>query len=210
VAEHQPAKLAAAEALYETTRGAPLVIGGWPVDEGRELRFALYLPKLLSVLAHGDPNAEVKGLAEFPPDERPPVLITHLAFQIMVGCGGALLAFAAWGGVLLVRRKRPERSRAFLTAAVLVAPLGLLALEAGWVVTEVGRQPWIIYGVMRVSEAVTPMPGLIVSFWVSVAVYVFLGAVVTLLLFRHVISVPPQPAERSDPEASRPAGGKAP
>jgi cytochrome d ubiquinol oxidase subunit I len=91
-----------------------------------------------------------------------------------------------------------------------VAPLGLLAVEAGWVVTEVGRQPWIIYGVMRVSEAVTPMPGLIVSFWVSVAIYVFLGGVVTLLMFRHVLSVPPQPAEGSSPEASRRASEAAP
>jgi cytochrome d ubiquinol oxidase subunit I len=210
VAQYQPAKLAAAEALYETTRGASLVVGGWPVNEGRELRYALHLPRLLSVLAKGDPDAEVTGLADIPPDERPPVLVTHLAFQLMVGCGGAMLAFAAWGAVLLARRRRPERSRAFLTAAVLVAPLGLLAVEAGWVVTEVGRQPWIIYGVMRVSEAVTPMPGLIVSFWVSVAIYVFLGGVVTLLMFRHVLSVPPQPAEGSSPEASRRAGEAAP
>ena len=190
IASYQPAKLAAAEALWETQRGAPLVLGGWPIDGGRELVGAVHIPKALSWLAQGDLDAEVIGLADIPENQRPPVLIPHLAFQVMVGCGFAMLAVVAWAALLKLKKRRLAQHRAFLTAAMLSGPLGLIAVEAGWVVTEVGRQPWIIHRVMRVSDAVTPMPGLQVSFLASVAVYLFLGSVVALLLYRHVISVP--------------------
>lgn len=190
LAVHQPAKLAAAEALWKTTRGAPLVIGGWPVDGGRELVGALHVPRALSLLARGDLNAEVTGLADIPEDERPPVLIPHLAFQVMVGSGFVMLGVVALAALLALRKRELHRHRLFLTVAMLSGPLGLIAVEAGWVVTEVGRQPWIIRGFMRVSEAVTPMPGLWVSFLASVAVYLLLGSVVAVLLYRHVVSVP--------------------
>ncbi len=190
LATYQPAKLAAAEALWETTRGAPLLVGGIPIDGGRHVILGLHIPKGLSVLAHADPDAEVVGLADIPEDQRPPVLIVHLAFQIMVGCGFAMLGLVGYGLWLRWRKRTLEDHRGFLTAAVCVGPLGLIAVEAGWVVTEVGRQPWIIFGVMRVRDAVTPMPGLHVSFWASVGVYLFLGSVVAVLLYRHVVSVP--------------------
>lgn len=190
LAEHQPAKLAAAEALWETQRGAPLLIGGVPVEGGERVVGALHVPKLLSFLATGDFDGEVIGLADIPESARPPVLIPHLAFQIMVGCGVVMLLVAGYGAYLRVRKRRLAEQRTFLRLAALTAPLGLLAVEAGWTLTEVGRQPWIVRGVMLVSEAVTPMPGLVVSLFVSIAVYLFLGAVVAVLLYRHVVSVP--------------------
>jgi len=190
IAQVQPVKLAAAESLFETQAGAPLVIGGWPdVDSGR-VTAGLHVPKLLSVLATGDPDGTVRGLRDFPRDEWPPVAIVHVAFQIMVACGLGMLALAAWATWLALRRRSIADCRAFLRAATLAAPLGLIAVEAGWVVTEVGRQPWIIRGVMRVDEAVTPMPGLWVSLSVTVALYVLLGVVVAVSLRRHVLSVP--------------------
>lgn len=207
IAEHQPSKLAAAEALWETQRGAPLVIGGIPLNGGREVILGLHVPRALSFLAAADFDAEVTGLEDIPEGERPPVLITHLAFQIMVGAGVAMLALVAWAAWLAWRKKRDlARHRRFLMLATLSGPLGLIAVEAGWCVTEVGRQPWIIRGVMLVSEAVTPMPGLVYSLLTCLAVYAFLGSVVALLLYRHVVSVPlgtnetgaPGPSGRGD------------
>lgn len=188
LALHQPIKLAAAEALFRTTRGAPLAIGGVPDIDARTLRGAVEVPKLLSVLAKGDPNAEVLGLETRPREDWPPIGVVHAAFQVMVGAGFAMLAVALWGGALVLRRKRLETARRFLLAAMLASPLGLLAVEAGWVVTEVGRQPWIIVGVMRVRDAVTPMPGLVLSLTAVTLVYAMLGIVVGVLLRRHVLA----------------------
>jgi cytochrome bd ubiquinol oxidase subunit I len=157
----------------------------------------IHVPKLLSFMAHGDLNAKVIGLKDFEPDLRPPVLIPHLAFQVMVGCGMLMLALVAWAAFLLWRRRPLETNRRFLRAALLVAPLGLIAVEAGWIVTEVGRQPWIIQGVLRVKDAVTPMPGLQYSLFASIAVYLLLGSVVAVLLYRQVLST--EPARRSSP-----------
>jgi cytochrome bd ubiquinol oxidase subunit I len=205
IAKHQPAKLAAAEALWETQKGAPLLIGGIPLDGGRRVVGGIHVPKLLSFLAFADLDAEVIGLEDIPAHERPPVLIPHLAFQIMVGCGTAMLLVAGWSAWLLWKKRALERDRRFLTVAMLSGPLGMIAVEAGWTVTEVGRQPWIIRGFMLVSEAVTPMPGLWVSLLISIAVYLFLGGVVALLLYRHVISVPLGQSELPPPEELEPA-----
>lgn len=203
LARHQPAKLAAAEALWETQRGASLVIGGLPVDGGRDVAYAVHVPKLLSWLATGDLDGEVRGLEDIAADQRPPVLVTHLAFQVMVGCGMAILALSLWGLWLLWRRRPLHEQRLFLACAAVAGPLGLIAVEAGWVVTEVGRQPWIIHGIMRVSEAVTPMPGLTWTLAASVAIYLFLGGVVALLLYRHVISVPRAASSELGPERAK-------
>ncbi len=190
LAQYQPSKLAAAEALWETQRGAPLLVGGIPLDGGRKVILGLHIPKALSFLAKADFDAEVTGLADIPENERPPVLIPHLAFQVMVGAGFTMLALVAYAAWLLWKKQDLSRHRRFLQLATFAGPLGLIAVEAGWVVTEVGRQPWIIRGVMLVSEAVTPMPGLLWSLLTSLAVYFFLGVVVLVLLYRHVISVP--------------------
>ena len=189
VADRQPEKLAAAEGLFHTQKPAPLSIGGWPDEESGELKYAIEIPRGLSFLAHGDFDAEVTGLDQIPRDEWPPVAVVHVAFQIMVGCGFTMLAFGGLGALLWWRRKRsPADHPAYVRWAPWVAPLGLLAIEAGWTVTEVGRQPWIIRGVMKTSEAVTPMPGLTVPLITFTALYVVLGVVVVVLLKNHVIA----------------------
>ncbi|HLA79553.1 MAG TPA: cytochrome ubiquinol oxidase subunit I [Vicinamibacteria bacterium] len=191
LAEHQPVKLAAMEGQFKTERGAPLRIGGWPDQDRQETRFALEIPYALSLLAFHDPHAEVQGLDAVPPTDWPPVAVVHLAFQVMVACGTAMAAVSAIGGWLwLKRRRRLPDARWFLRLVVLTGPLGFLALEAGWTVTEVGRQPWVIRGVMRTAEAVTPMPHLVVPFTVFSLLYLVLGLVVVLLLRRQVFASP--------------------
>ncbi|MET0412898.1 MAG: cytochrome ubiquinol oxidase subunit I [Polyangiaceae bacterium] len=202
IAAHQPSKLAAAEALWQTQQGAPFLIGGIPLDGGRRVVGGIHVPKVLSFMAFGDFDAKVTGLEDVPPNERPPVLITHLAFQIMIACGSAMFAVSLWGAWLLWKKRRIEKDRRFLLVAMLSGPLGMIAVEAGWTVTEVGRQPWIIRGYMLVSEAVTPMPGLWLSLLTSIVVYLFLGAVVAVLLYRHVVNVPLGKSELPPPDPS--------
>ncbi len=195
VAVTQPAKLAAFEGQFETEKGAPLRIGGIPDEETGKTNYAIEIPYLLSILAHGDPNAVVKGLNEFPKDEHPPVAIVHFAFQIMVACGMLMMAIAVWGAWRWWRARKKGAGKWldekwFLRALILAAPLGFVAIETGWTVTEVGRQPWIIYGVMRTADAVTPMPGLVVPFVTFTILYIFLAIITTWLLFRQVASSP--------------------
>ncbi|MFP2912139.1 cytochrome ubiquinol oxidase subunit I [Pyxidicoccus sp. 3LFB2] len=180
VAREQPVKLAAMESHFETERGAPLRLGG-----------GVEIPKGLSILAFADPDAEVKGLNEFPRDEWPPVAKVHLAFQIMVGTGSlmALLALVTLG--LRWKRKAWPEGRWLTWAWLLSGPLGVVALEAGWLVTEWGRQPWIVRGVMRTADAVTPVPHLAAPFWTFTAVYLFLGVTVVFLMVRQVAGTLP-------------------
>jgi cytochrome d ubiquinol oxidase subunit I len=189
-ARTQPVKLAAMEGQFETERGAPLRLGGIPDEAARKTRYAIEVPYGLSLLAFHDPQAEVLGLEAFPESVWPPVAIVHLAFQVMVGAGMILAAVSLWGGWLAYRR-RLFASRTFLKACVVAAPLGIVAIEAGWTVTEVGRQPWIIQGVMRTADAVTPMPGLVVPFLLFTGLYLFLACIVVWLLARQVAASPP-------------------
>jgi cytochrome d ubiquinol oxidase subunit I len=182
VAKTQPVKLAALESEWETMRRAPLHIGGWPDVTREQTRWAIQIPAGLSLLAFHDPNAEVKGLRAFPRDVWPPVVIVHLAFQVMVAAGLALAFVALWTGWVAWRRHDVTSSRRLLMAVALVTPLGFVATEAGWIVTEVGRQPWIVQGLVRTSAAVTPMPGLIVPMLTFTALYVGLGAIVAVLI----------------------------
>ena len=187
VAVRQPAKLAALEGQFDTERGAPLRLGGWPDPAAETTRYALEIPYGLSFLAFHDPRAEVRGLASFPPRDRPDPRPVHVAFQIMVGCGSVLALVALWWGVMWFRgRQRPGRepSRSLLAAVAVCGPLGFLAIEAGWTVTEVGRQPWVVYGVVRTADAVTPVTGLVVPFALVTVVYATLGVVVAVLLGR--------------------------
>jgi cytochrome d ubiquinol oxidase subunit I len=190
VAEYQPAKLAAMETHFETGRRVPLVIGGWPDMATGETRYALRIPGGLSFLAFHDVDAEVKGLDQVPRADWPNVPIVHAAFQLMVGLGTFMALVGLWAGVLAFRRRDPCASTWFLRALALAAPMGFIAIEAGWTVTEVGRQPWIVYGVLRTADAVTPMPGLIVPFLGFTALYCFLGAIVAWLLYRQIIRSP--------------------
>ena len=186
VAEHQPAKLAAMEGVFRTQRGAPLTIGGWPDAAAQTMRFGLEIPYGLSLMAFHDPRAEVMGLDAVPRADWPPVAVVHVAFQVMVACGTVLAALALLGAFLAGRGRRVPDQPWYLKALLLASPLGLVALEAGWTVTEVGRQPWIIHGVLRTADAVTPMPGLPVPLAAFTALYLMLGAVVVVLLRRQV------------------------
>ena len=167
VAIGQPAKLAAMEQLERTQARAPIRMG------------PIAIPGALSLLAHSDPNAVVTGLDAFAPGDRPPRAVKPL-FQTMVLFGTLLAAHAVWAIWLALRRR--AWSAAFLKATVLAGPLGFLALEAGWGVTELGRQPWVIYGVLRTADSVTSMRGLVVPFTAFVLIYLFLSVAVVVLL----------------------------
>ena len=196
VAVTQPVKLAAFEGHFETEQGASFRIGGLPDEDARVTRYSIEIPYALSILAYGDPNAVVKGLNDFPADQHPPVAIVHIAFQIMVACGVAMMLISLWGAWRYLRGRRNRtwlNSKWFLRALMAAAPLGFIAIETGWIVTEVGRQPWIIYGVMRTSEAVTPMPGLIIPFITFTLLYIFLALVTVWLLLRQVAASPREP-----------------
>ena len=193
VAEYQPVKLAALESHFETQRGAPLHIGGWPDVDARETRWSIEIPRALSLLAFHEPNAEVKGLADFPRDEWPPVAIVHVAFQIMVALGTVMALVSAWALWRWWRGRGIDAvvaDRHVLRALGLVMPMGFLAIEAGWTVTEVGRQPWIVYGMLRTADAVTPMPGLVVPFLIFTLLYVLLGLIVVYLLRQQIVRAP--------------------
>jgi cytochrome d ubiquinol oxidase subunit I len=190
VARYQPVKLAALEGQFETQKGAPLRIGGLPDVTTGTTRFAIEIPDGLSLLAFHDPHATVRGLRSFAREDWPPVAVVHIAFQIMVAAGLALIAITVWGAYLSWRQQTFAQLRWFLIAVVLASPLGFAAIETGWVVTEVGRQPWIIYGVMRTATAVTPMPGLVVPFATFTVLYIFLAVTVVWLLQRQVIESP--------------------
>jgi cytochrome d ubiquinol oxidase subunit I len=191
VAENQPVKLAAFEGLPQTTEGAPLTIGGWYDKDTNELNGGIEIPKLLSLLATHDPNGTVQGLATVPPEDRPPVNIVRYAFNTMVGIGTALALLGAVFVLTWWRKRRLPRSPWFYRALMAAGPLALVALIAGWITTEVGRQPWIVYQVMRVSDAVTGNDGLELGFAALVLVYLGLGAAVAWLL-RRLAARPPE------------------
>jgi cytochrome d ubiquinol oxidase subunit I len=180
VAVAQPTKLAALEGVPTTTRGAPVHLLGWYTDG--KVRYGLRIPKLLSFLAYHDPGARVEGLDAVPPDRRPPVNVVRVAFQLMVGIGTLLALLGVGFLAARVRRRRLPESRWFYRALVLAGPLSLVALIAGWVTTEVGRQPWVVYHVMLTRQAVTGASGIPVGYATLVAVYVLVaGAVVWVL-----------------------------
>ena len=182
VAIRQPAKLAAMEGLFHSERGAGLSIGGWPDLEREQLRYAVEIPKLLSFLAFHDPDALVRGLDSVPRDQWPNVVVVRAAFQVMVGLGIFLVVVSVW--YWASRFWRRLHTRWLYIALVLSGIAGYTALEAGWIVTEVGRQPWIIYGVMRTSEAVTPTEGVFETLIAVVAIYALLSLALVWLLLK--------------------------
>ncbi|WP_452601353.1 cytochrome ubiquinol oxidase subunit I [Pontimicrobium sp. MEBiC06410] len=185
IAKRQPVKLAAMEAHYNTEKGAPLYIGGIVNNETQEVNYKIKIPNALSFLAFGDFNAEVKGLNDFPEDERPNVAMVHYAFQIMVGLG-TLLLLAGLFFFISLKKKKWRLNKRYWILFIILAPTGFIALEAGWIVTEVGRQPWIIHNIMKTKDAVTPMPGMVYSFYLYVIVYTVLTLAVTWLMSRQI------------------------
>jgi cytochrome d ubiquinol oxidase subunit I len=195
-------KLAAMEGLAQTTRGAAEHLLGW--YNGHAVVYGIEIPRLLSLLAFHNPNATVKGLNIVPLADQPPVNVVRFAFQTMVGIGTLL---AVLGLVYLYLRFRPKRppGRWFYGAVVLAGPLSVVALIAGWITTEVGRQPWIVYDVMRVDAAVTGAHVIPFGYGALWVVYIGLvGAVFWLL--RRFSRVPLEAGEASEPVGGHRAG----
>lgn len=186
VAERQPIKLAAMEAHFNTEDSAPFVLGGIVDEKNEQIKYAIQIPGLLSFLVHSDFNTPVNGLNEFPREDWPPVPIVHYAFQVMIGFGMLMLGIAL---VFLYAKfiKKEWLDKRWLYKMFMIAtPFGYIALEAGWTVTEVGRQPWIIYGIMRTVDAVTPMPGIQYSFYLFTVVFISLAIILVFLMNRQI------------------------
>ncbi|HKU68863.1 MAG TPA: cytochrome ubiquinol oxidase subunit I, partial [Candidatus Baltobacteraceae bacterium] len=193
VTRHQPAKLAAMEGLFQSARGAPLAILGMPDTEHETLIDPLYVPDVLSFLAYGNFRANVDGLSSYPKDLRPPVELTYYAYHVMVGLGTIFTAIMALAVLLLVRQ-RLYGSRWMLWALMLAMPFPYIANEAGWMVTEVGRQPWIVYGLMRTAQAASPtvVSGETIFTTIGFAGMYFLLGVTFLLLVLRQIALGPE------------------
>ena len=189
IARRQPEKLAALEGLFQTTSHAELLIGGIPNIGEKKVDYALRVPGALSYLAFGNAHAEVKGLDQFPQMDWPPIVITHIAFQIMVAAGFFLALVAVLYLIFSARWRETLTQKWWLTLVAICTPLGFLAVEAGWTVTETGRQPWIMYHILRTRDAVSPMPGLHYSFYVITVVYILLSLIIWWLMHRQITTI---------------------
>jgi cytochrome d ubiquinol oxidase subunit I len=185
LAHNEPEKFAAMEGQFETEKGAPLRIGGFPDTEDKTTRLAIEIPKLASFMAFEDFDAEVRGLNSFPQNEIPDVRLAHYPFQIMVAIGFFMVFVVAWFFGFAWWRKRIDPGLLHLLPVAVALPLGFVAIEVGWFVTEFGRQPWIIYQVMRTSEAATPREGIGFILLVFILVYIALIAALAFLLLRE-------------------------
>jgi cytochrome bd ubiquinol oxidase subunit I len=203
VAVSQPVKLAAIEGLAKTTNGAPEHLLGWYTDE--QVKYGIRIPKLLSLLAFHNPDATVKGLDTVPESERPPVNVVRVSFQLMVSIGTLLALLGGLCLFVLVRRKCLPASVWFYRALALAGPASVVALIAGWVTTEVGRQPWVVYHVMLTSQAVTGARGIPVGYATLALVYLGVAAGVVWIL-RRLARAPLEPDDDyGPPPASTPA-----
>lgn len=198
VAEEQPTKLAAMEGLNATTEGAGLTVGGIYLDG--EVHGGITIPKMLSLLAFHDPSATVEGLDAVPADDRPPVGFVRNSFQLMVGIGTLLAALGLWFLWSRWRRGSLPTSRWFYRAVAAAGPLALVALIAGWIVTEVGRQPWIVYELMRTKEAVTGAEGIPIGYATLAVIYVGLASVALFMLRRLAKQPREAEANSGDPD----------
>ncbi|AEH44707.1 cytochrome bd ubiquinol oxidase subunit I [Thermodesulfatator indicus DSM 15286] len=184
VAHTQPTKLAAMESIWETQRGAPLYLLVIPDEANERNKIELLpIPKFLSFISYHDLNAEVKGLKEWPKEERPPVALTFWSFRAMIGLGLLFLFMSIWA---FVKRLNPETDRKLLRILPWIIPLPYLGCELGWIVAEVGRQPWIVYGLMKTTEAVSPVAPVqvAISLIAFTLVYTFLGLIGFYLIFK--------------------------
>lgn len=200
----QPAKLAAIEAFWETRAEQPFHIVAWP-DRAREGNaWEVSIPRLGSWITAGDAKAEIRGLKSFPAADRPPAAIVFWAFRVMVGLGVAMIGLGIWG-VILIWRKRLETSRVFLAASAAMGPAGFVAVVAGWVVAEVGRQPYVIYGVLRTADAVSPIGAgqVQTSLLAFLAVYAVVFSVGALYILRLVDEGPVAGAHEQPPPQPR-------
>ena len=202
VAESQPVKLAAFEGVSRTQEGAPFTIGGVFDERTGEVKWGIEIPKLLSLLAHHDPNARVVGLDAVPAQDRPPVNVVRFAFQTMIAIGTGLALLGTVYFLTWLRKRRLPRSPWFYRAVMAAGPLSFVALIAGWITTEVGRQPWVVYEVMRTRQAVTAADGLEIGYAVLVVIYVSLVAALVWLL-RRLARRPPETEVRGREAVAR-------
>jgi cytochrome bd ubiquinol oxidase subunit I len=200
VATDQPTKLAAMEGLAHTTKGAPESLFGY--YSGGKLHGALHIPDGLSLLARLNPHATIQGLDAVPVSDQPSlVTVVHLSFDLMVSIGFGLLALGAWLAWTWWRRRDLPRSRWFLLAVAVSGAAAVAAMELGWVTTEVGRQPWIVYHVLRVASAVNPEPGIQYGYYGVIAIYAVLTVVTVAVLRRFTKARPvPEAPQESDVE----------
>lgn len=207
VREVQPAKLAAIEGFWETKAGQAFHVVAWP-DRGRqENRWELSVPKLGSWITAGDGDAVVRGLKDFAAADQPPAAVVFWAFRVMVGLGLAMIGLGLWG-VVLIFRGGPERSRLFLHAATAMGPAGFVAVIAGWVVAEVGRQPYVIYGVLRTADAASPVAAgsVATSLTAILAVYAAIFSAGVLYILRLMAAGPEAIAATPPPKTDRQPG----
>ncbi len=207
VREHQPAKLAAIEARWDTAANVPLTLFAIPNEQAERNDYALDIPHLGSLILTHSWDGAVKGLKDFAPQDRPPVLIPFFAFRIMVGLGFAMLAIA-WLGLWLLKRGTAFSSRWYLRAWMAMTPSGFIALVLGWWVAEVGRQPWVVYGALRTADAVSPniTPGSVLGSLITyIVTYLLLFGFATWYLVKMLRTGPvTAPPQRGVQTAARP------
>jgi cytochrome d ubiquinol oxidase subunit I len=205
--EYQPAKVAAMEGWWETKSQQPTLLFGWPDQDAEETHLALGIPGFGSWFVAGDSNAELKGLKAFAPEDRPPVWITFWAFRVMVGMGLAMVGLGIWGAIVWATR-RLDRATLYHRALVLAAPSGFVAVLAGWIAAEVGRQPYVVYGVLRTADAVSPVEAgaVATSLLFFLIVYAIVFSAGALYILRLMANGPasdePPPRDTSEPPGS--------
>jgi cytochrome d ubiquinol oxidase subunit I len=210
--EYQPAKVAAMEGWWETQAQQPTLLFGWPDEEAETTHTAIGITGMGSWFVAGDANAELQGLKAFAKEDRPPVWITFWAFRVMVGMGLIMIALGIWGAALWLL-KRVDVATLYQRALVLAAPSGFIAVLAGWIAAEVGRQPYVVYGVLRTADAVSPVPAgsVATSLLVFMVVYAIVFSAGALYILRLMTAGPdtdePPPKETSEPPGSPLATG---
>jgi cytochrome bd ubiquinol oxidase subunit I len=204
----QPAKLAAIEAFWETNREQAFHVIAWPDRAAEKNRFELSIPKIGAWITAGFSGDEIKGLKAFPREDRPPVFVVFWAFRVMVGLGLMMIGLGLWGAWLAWRRGGPETSRAYLRACLAMGPAGFVAVIAGWTVAEVGRQPYVVYGLLRTADAVSPVGAgqVSASLLGFMAVYAVIFSAGVLYILRLMHEGPRPVAAEQPPVRPRPPG----
>jgi cytochrome d ubiquinol oxidase subunit I len=205
---HQPLKVAAMEGLWDTQARAPAVLFAIPDEKAERNRAEIAIPALASIYLAHSPDAVIKGLKEAPPSDRPPVAPVFFAFRIMVGIGVLMLGMAVWG-VWLRWRGRLYTNRLYQNACIAMIPAGFVAVVAGWTVTEVGRQPWVVYGLLRTRDAVSPSltgADVLLSLSLYAIVYLIVFGAGIFYMVRLARAGPPEHVELREPKlGERPA-----
>jgi cytochrome d ubiquinol oxidase subunit I len=184
---HQPAKVAAMEGLWETQKGAPWNLFGWPDQEAEVTRYAIEIPKMTSLILTHSLNGEVKGLKEWPKDQRPPVAVVFWSFRIMFFLG-SLMILTGLIALVLYLKKRLFETRWFLYWCMAMGPSGFISVLAGWFVTEVGRQPYMVYGVLRTADTASPVGAapILISLGAFIFTYVFIFGAGSFYILRLI------------------------